>query len=531
MTMPDISSLWPKAVNESPPNPGQAAGALLRAFSELLGVELIEFAQVGGVAVFLCDLSPLGYAQMSMNVVMVTHPPRDDAEARDQAGLLLEYKNAVKSVGFCFHLLLREDFPGGRPPGVSSPDVVFMCGADLRRMFASDAPHSVFFETVRRQVQLQNLCPFDTTHEARGSMFRGRRAELNRLVTHLDTQFVVSGARRIGKTSLLKRAYESLWRRAEFRPRTYYFNCITWGGHWDCFDRLAHQIDPKRETRIEKGLRNVSYMLERSSLRGSRPLLLFFDETDRVIDTDAANGWRFFNVLAEAVGAHWVRVVFAGYRSMARLALGKEGGPGGRPGRSETPFLDCLEPISLRPLARSEASSLLAEPFRVVGIPIRREDAVLDRVWQGTVGYPFLVQFYGEQLFQTASERSPQEVRPEDVDALENSFELSDFLESHFIQNTIDHWGPVASERVCAFLLAHRKEDEPWTKGHFLEACRKSGHDLTLDEIDQALRNLYHANILSFEAGCYTYVLPLLRTILKRSFPDLPTLLNALDRR
>jgi len=526
-----FSEVWERACAEAAPDPNHAAGDLMKELAELLKVEQIEYAKLPGGALFLLDLSSLGFSQMSLNVMMVSHPPANPDQERDQAELLQQYKNAVRSVGFCFQIVLDDKLPPPNPFISSSLDAVFISGADLRRLFASDVPHGVFFEIIRRQVRLENLCPFDTTHEARGAMFRGRRTELNRLVVNLSTHFVLSGARRIGKTSLLKRAHEALWRQRDFRDRTFYFNCITWGDYLDCAHRLAHQIDPKREVRIDRSPRNLAYLLERSSSRGTKPLVLFFDEMDRVVDSDAAKGWPFFSVLAEGAGAHWIRIVFAGYRSMGHLTLGEISGHSPSASRPDTPFLGSLEPIALHPLSRGDTTDLLAEPFRSVGIPIRRGDVLLDRIWQGTSGYPFLVQFYGERLFIRATERTPTEVQLEDVEAVENSYELSDFLETHFLENTIDRGRPVASERLCAFLFAHHGVAEGWTEGDFLEYCRESGHELDLKEIHDVLRNLYNAKVLSFCGGRYSFAFPLLRRILRQSFPDLESLLNSLDRR
>jgi hypothetical protein len=520
---------WTAARQEAEPDSRQHAGTLMRVVADILGVTQIEFATLPGGALFLLDLGDLGLGQLSVNVFMISHPPLDDAAARDQATLLQQYKDAVRSVGFCFQLFLSNTMPPRNEYITSSLDAVFLCGDDLLRLFASEAPQAAFFEIIRRQVHLDNLNPFDTTHEARGGMFRGRRVELQRLANHLDTSFVVGGARRIGKTTLLKKAHLSTWVKSEFRNRSFIFNCITWGGFDEAAYALAHQIDPKKQVRIGRGLHNLKYLLERASNGGSRTLLLFLDEADRIVERDLAQGWPLLSVLAEAMSARWIRLTFAGYRSMGRLTVGTLTGNSADPSVPNTPFLGSLDAIPLQGLTRTDTASLIADPFRKLDIPLRSPD-IVERVWSSTAGYPFLVQFYGERLFRIATSRSRPEVLFDDVVEVENGFDLHDFLAAHFIENTIAHGRPLVTERLCAALFA-QSGDSSWAEGDFMAACLEHKHLADMSDIHSALRNLYNAKILSFSGGNYTFALPKLCSVLKQSYPRIEPLLRSVEGR
>ena len=72
--------LWDDAQREASPDPKVAAGALMKTFAEALGVELIAFGKTGPAALFLFDLSKLGFKGMDMNVAMVTHPAVTETE-------------------------------------------------------------------------------------------------------------------------------------------------------------------------------------------------------------------------------------------------------------------------------------------------------------------------------------------------------------------------------------------------------------------------------------------------------------------
>ncbi len=528
--MADFKSLWAAACKEDSPDPNGAAGKLMAAIAELLDADQVEYGKVGNAALFLFDLSRLGFRGMDLNVVMITHPPDDEEETAEHVRLLADYKQAVKSVGFCLYIVLSEELalPNGSLP--SSLDAVLLSGDDLKRLFSSRVPNSVVFTVISRQVSMHRLCPFNTTHEARGAMFRGRTNELSRLVEDMGTHFVVTGARRIGKTSLLMRAYDALRVRQDLQDRVFYFNCLTWGDDFDCFNRIAHQVDRKREFRIGRHRRNVSYMLERRSHHGHRPLIFFLDETDRIVDVDASREWPLFNVLAEAAKSRWIRLTLAGYRSMTRLTVGRDAPTRKTVRRIDTPFHGALDLLTLTPLSAKDTRALVAESFASIEVPIQERDKVCSRIWQSTNGYPFVVQFYGEELYQRATQRKSQKVLLKDVDEIEEGFALSHFLETHFLENTLEFERPARVERMCAVLYAHSGNGERWAEGDFLKACMDVGLSAGMDEIHSALENLHNAYILTYKAGQYTFSLPLLRRILADAFPDPGVMLKSLER-
>ncbi len=355
-----LAQIWQDCCAEHPPNPAGAAGELVAELTARLDAESVEYSQVGSVALFLLDLGILGLRGMDLNVLMVRHPPADEADKIAQNNLLMEYRHAVRSVGYCFVVSLGDTPQSSEPTSDTSAAHIHVCYRDIERIFASGSPAGAMFDIVRRQIPIGELCPFSTSHEARGGLFKGRQRELKRLVTDLESNFVISGSRRIGKTSILRRAYHVLRSRKDIRDRTYYFDCRPWGDQWDCYHRIAHEVAPRSEDRIEKSSRNFSYMLERESMDGKRSLLMILDELDGVVDMDEGAGWPFFSALKEAVSQRWIRVIFAGYRSVHRLyesggSIHAQRTVLGQP----SPFANALENVELMPLNRTEVDSLV----------------------------------------------------------------------------------------------------------------------------------------------------------------------------
>ncbi len=513
-------SLWQNACRENPPNPNGAVGELMSALGDVLDVEIVEYGQVASAGLFLLELSSLGFKGMDLNVIMVTHPNTSDEEARLHAHLITEYKDAVQSIGFCFHIALCEE-PQPNLYVPSSLEAVYVCGLDLERLFNAQVPSAALFDIIRRQIGLRELCPFNTTREARGAMFKGRASELRSLVNDMDNQFLVTGARRIGKTSLLKRAQSVLNSKRETRNRSFYFDCYTWSDYWDCAHRLVQKVLPKGDLRLELGSRNLFHLLHRESAGGKRPFILFFDECDRLVDHEKSSDWPFFSFLQEAMDYNYIRVTFAGFRSVQEISRSKY-----------SPFFGAIKDIRTQPLSNSEVKNLLADPFSTMGIPFIDANHILEKVHKRSGGHPFLVQFYGERLFDKAMGKSPQQVYPENVDEIENDFELTNFLKSHFLWNTMNSVTPSLSERLCAVIYALYGKYEPWTERDFLDACHShSETSICLDDVQKAVTNLYYSCILGFSKDRYSFTFPLLRDTIVQLYPTVESLLNDLERR
>ena len=528
----DFPALWKNACREESPDPNGAAGKLMKAFGDLLDVEQVEYAKIEREALFLFDLSTLGFKGLDLNVLMVHHPPKNKTEARIHTELLADYTHSVKSIGFCFQIILSNNKGKVAVKSLATAESVSIFGNDLSRLFESKLPAAVLFEIIRRQVHLEKLCPFDTTREARSDTFRGRRKELDALISKDSSPLMVTGARRIGKTSLIRRAYNILRVQQSYRDldasrqRVFFLNCLNLRNRWDCYREMAHEIDVRSERRIEKDERNTVYMLERQSRGGRAPLVLFFDELDRLVESDESDGWPLFSMLKKSVDAGWIRVIFAGYRSMQRLRFG-HGIPTNSSGPQvpDSPFYGSMRELSLEPLTKHETESLLREPLESVGIKISKENEILSRIWKSTAGYPYLVQFYGEQLFRRASSSITQEIKLLHLEEVEQGDELGEFLESHFLENTLDGGMPIQLERLCVYLIAYLGGGQDWVKSDFWEQCQKH-ITFNHDELHNALRNLKDAGILAVSGDRYRIATPILCQKLKRAFPDLEILLE-----
>ena len=532
-----FDDLWARAMRESPLAPDGAVDQLMSRLADFLDVEQIQHVAVHDASAYLYDLTTLGLSGMGWNVFVVSRAPQSEEEARSQAEFLDEQKRATDSIGFCFYLYLENERPPVNPYIGGSLHAVFLGRAELETVFSSPVPKMTLAAIVRQQTPVARLCPFNTSQEASGAMFYGRRSELALLVEDFTKCIAIHGARRIGKTSLLKQAYRILKNRYHDESRrVYYFNCLTWDGYLHACQRLAHKIDPRREPRMELSDRNIEYLLERRSRNGSKPLLLFFDEVDRLIDLDSVNNWQFFSLLASAKDANHVRFVLAGYRSVDRLAFGdrslRYSIPNRPPGAiqpPDTPLLLQMASLRLGPLGRREADSLFVEPLKLTDVALEGETSLQESVWRLTAGYPFFVQFVGQLLFRIAAKRGDHRLSADDVTLVEQDAELREFLETHFIENTQQNGTVVGVERCCAMLFAH-SGDASWTEQDFWEGCRRHKIPLGADglgTVHRAVKNLVDSQILATCGARHTFAFPAMKSVLTSCFPNLSIAIRA----
>lgn len=516
---------WDAACREPVPDPDGAAGRLMELFSQRLGIEQVQVEKLPNAAIFLFDLSKLGHPGLDFNVMMITHPPLDEQEELDFAAQLSVYRNTIKSAGYCFHIVLHEETTGVAGPGPQSmlSDVVRMGGRDLRRLFSEPMPAPALYAIIGRQIPIRKFCPYNTQHQARGAMFVNRDKELQSLNYDLVTSFGIMGSRRIGKSSLLLKSYDSLRHRRGFENRVFHYDCRSWGYWADCVPRILGAIDPRESRRSDYTPDVLVSRLEAlSHLRGG-PLILIFDEADRIVDFDRSIGWELSSRLSVAAEYNHIRVIFAGYRSVHRLW---EDG--------QSPFHARITPLRLRPFNRKDTEELIRIPMQSVGIQFKDSKEVLDRIWRATEGYPFMVQFLGKRLFEKVADETPGVIHPEDVDEFVEDDDTIRFIYSHFRQNTLVSDLPQVTERLCSVLfaehvVAHGPSPLGWSDDEFLKACRNAGRSLSIDTLDQTLQNLCKAAILTETHGRYRFAFPLIPKVLKLKFPDTSEFLRSLE--
>ena len=502
---PDFNKLWENAVREFPPDPAGAVGKLVNAWAKLLGSEVVRYDKEENAAIFLMDLSQLMLRGLDTNILMVVHPTEDPVKKK-RIYELVEYsaEKATAAHCLCFVLFLQEHALISKDLHPELIDIVILDGESVKRQFTLGMPDTILFNSITRQVRISRLCPFDTTRPARGDMFTGRREEIRSLVQSLDTNYLVTGSRRVGKSSLLCKAADILKKREAMKDRVHLFYCETWSGFSSGAKHIANILDPREEERIAKAPFNLIKLLRVQSNHGNKKLILFFDEFDGVVDHESSGGWTLTSCLQTAVEKGYIRVTFAGYRSVLKLQE-----------TADSPFHQKLLMLRLPPLDETDAFSLFILPFQRLGISVRDPDLLSKKILDLSGGYPFVIQFYGERLFQKIIRKEDQELTIDDIRIFEESFEFDEYIIGHFLENT------EGVERLLALYFTYHSNNELWSEEDFRKRLFDDGLRMNIEAIHHATRNLVLANIFKYDNGRYSFIFPAFGEQLKRHWTDL----------
>jgi AAA+ ATPase superfamily predicted ATPase len=501
----NIEEIWEKAIREDSPDPNGAVGELINLWAKSLQSEVVWDRREENTAIFFIDLSNLMLRGLDTNILMVVHPAGNPEEEK-KIYELLEY-SAVKATAahcLCFVVFLEEKARIAKDLHPELIDIVVLDGESVKKQFKSGAPEKILFDIILKQVNIARLCPFDTTRPARGDMFVGRRDEIRSLVQDIETSFLVTGSRRVGKSSLLLKASEILMKHDEYKDRVHLMYCETLSAFNESASHIVNLIDPKKERKALRNPQNLLRFFKVKSKYGEKPLILFFDEFDRITDFESKNDWQLLRCLQNAVEKKYIRVTFAGYRSVLQLNE-----------NNDSPFHQKLKFIKLPPLEEKDSFSLFILPFQRIGIKIVDPDFVSKKILHFSGGYPYVIQFYGEGLFEQIVRKETQELKPEDIFTFEESFAYNEYIIGHFLENT------EKNERLLAILYAFSEDTNPWSEEDFRREIFTNGLHLNIEDIHKAARNLVLANIFEFQNSKFAFIFPIFREQIRKQWKSM----------
>lgn len=374
-------------------------------------------------------------------------------------------------------------------------DVVILNQADLQRLASSAEPERLLRRLILSQVNLISVSPFRTEGPVSLTRFFGREWEIRQIRENIDTtSFVIIGGRRIGKTSLLYRLRTSGLQRENFY--TLYFDCSIVSGTAELKAAPAHDWVPRSP---DPGLRTIGDVL--AAPPTSNRIVLFLDEADKLVPTDRASGWPFFNELRAVVNGGRARVVIAGERILRKALHDPEG-----------PLFNFADEIRLGPLDFGAVRELVTKPMQQLEIEIAEPQEVLSLIWALTSGHPNVIQRLCQRLIEKLNRESRRQIGLEDVNAIaeDPEFLREDFLETYWERAT-----PL--EKIVSLLMA--EDPELYTRKAIRQALdERCDLQSTAAEVDDALQNLVELrSILKRTTTGYEFNVPAFPRIVART--------------
>ena len=254
-----------------------------------------------------------------------------------------------------------------------------------------------------REIAKRLLRPYTTGKPARGWRFFGRIREIES-ITSSDENIYICGARKIGKTSLLR----ALERHFTSEGYATYFvsleNIIT-------MQEVAVQIIGTMSERERYRAANRSDMLNepylesvlRSLVRSSqKPIVLLLDEFGNVVEKNRQDDWRVVGLLRKFSQAYEgrFRIIMSGFQEFAVKQFEDFSGP----------YVNFASLVRLTGFSNAEIRDLIIEPLAFWGARVSDPDRAAAKAAAAIGRHPMLLQYLGSVLFERLIAREEAEL-------------------------------------------------------------------------------------------------------------------------
>jgi len=240
---------------------------------------------------------------------------------------------------------------------------------------------------VLRQVSLSRISPYIIVGPTDERAFFGREEQLTEIVEGAGTRsFALVGGRRVGKSSILRQLHRVRLPAAGYRSALFDL-----GRASTCETLMDQEIT---DWRPDEGSRErIDFRTVLSNPPSGMPLVLLLDETDKLIEPDSEQEWRFFRNLRGLATSGHLQVVFAGERTL-RGAIRD----------SESPHFNFANEIVVGRLEPLAVRELVTRPMRQLDLSFTEEDEIVRLIYEFTSGHPNVVQRLCKRLIERLNE-------------------------------------------------------------------------------------------------------------------------------
>lgn len=481
---------------------------LLNFLSETLNYRVVQSASALGFDLFSVDLS--SWRLRFSNRTRVVWVKEADACVSTTDHLVQSLQDVIRQQrwspepllvlvdGDTQSLVQRTREPSNR--------LVFIGAGDQRKVIESRRPTADLQSLVLAQVAISTLAPYETAAPVTGSRFFGRSYEVNRILSKHDTNHIILGIRRIGKTSILKEIHRRL---AENEgdpdpPYLLYLDCSDFTSTQDFITEVVRRLNAKELPRLE--LQNYSFFfpnfLERMARMYHRKIVFFLDEIDNLIVIQRGH-WDLIPTLRASSNKEVCQYIMAGFRE-AMLEQNS----------LDSPFFNFAEPIYLNEFTRQQAKELIVTPMESLQIRFRNRDDVLGRIYEETAGHPNLIQYYCSVLLKHLDLSGEREITPSNLIDVYTDQGFKSHLLTSFMHNTANR-----EKAVVYAVLSEIKDNRLGgiTQAFMTAALRKRGILMLQTDLEDACEVLRLAGVLVPKGREYHFTSPVFIKVLQQT--------------
>jgi ATPase domain predominantly from Archaea len=479
---------------------------MLRLLHEELGYTVRETSSSLGYDLYTIDLS-------SWKLRLSSRTPVIWVKTKDMDGLPAQHlmqsmadvvreRNLSRQV--ILVLLDGNSHPLFRYKSSLSSNLVLIGGEEQKVVVQSRRPSAELLDLISAQVPISYLSPYETRAPVTGSRFFGREQEISRILANPDTNHVILGIRRIGKTSLLRETERILKERDE-AARVVYLECSDLLSTDDYIREVVRKLNPRELPRLhmQKYVFFFPNFLERMSKVLKAKIVFLLDEIDNLVIMQRGD-WELFRMLRASSNKGACQYIIAGFREAMREQY-----------MLDSPFYNFAQEIRLNEFSRQQARELILTPMENLRVRFRQEEEVVDRIYEETAGHPNLIQYYCLILLRRLDETGSREITPESLIDVYSDEGFTSHLLTSFMQNTENR------EKALIYAILMSSEDAGY-KGFSHEeidaVLRKGGIILQQNAIDEACNLLTLAGVIHRKGREHYFTSPVFTRVLQQSY-------------
>lgn len=379
-------------------------------------------------------------------------------------------------------------------------DFVVLSQHNLEQILLSHDKVGRLTQTILGQVSLTVISPYRVAGPVPEGMFFGRETEIRTIRDAIrDTNVALTGGRRIGKTSILRKVQRILT--TQLDCKTLFLDCFA----VDTPEIFTREFTEKLSDQLEppKTLRQA---IETVRVVEDKLIVILLDEVDDLLQYDIGQqGEKLFKELRSLSQEGYCNFIFCGGKTLHK-----------RIHHPKSPFFNFCHNAVLRFLNEESAAQIITEPMGAMGIELKDQDELVVRILKVSSCHPNIVQLICKKLIENIKERT---VSLDDLQAVITSEDFyTDFKEIAWGQAT-----PLEKIVSLAFV-----EDDSFTLSEVYQRLAGFGIE-DRDAIDDALDTLELYSLITKQGKGYGYALREFPRIVRKT-EDTKTLIDSFAR-
>lgn len=374
---------------------------------------------------------------------------------------------------------------------------------EQQKIMQSRRPTGELLDLISNQIPISHLAPYETNAPVVGNRFFGRELERDRILSNPDSNFLVLGIRRIGKTSLLREVKRLLDDKQT--GSCVYIDCSDLLTSGDFIREVVRKLNPKELPRLEyqKYVFYFPDFLDRMQSMSKAKITLLLDEIDNLL-TRQRGDWELLRMLRAAANSGSCQLVIAGFReAMQEHNL------------SDSPFYRFAQEVRLSEFTWKQAHDMIITPMENLRIRFKNKDEIVGRIYEETAGHPNLIQYYCLILLRCLDQTGEREISPDKLIDIYRDEGFKSHLLTSFLLNTQNR------EKALIYALLQKTDEDQlrsFSQTHIDATLKKQGVVLPQRELDEACNMLILSGILHRKARDYSFTSPVFVKVLQQTY-------------